>query len=450
MELGARNENNTINLQNEDCVAYFTGKKHEKKRVASYKDFEAFNNKYLQRLRILKKIMRRYYDGREKLKTIMKAEIKSRLNCNSDLLNVSCKLDDSGIVASKESLQVSNKTTIKNGCLSKEERCIQSRASVREKVSSMNATNGIKLKTQDIKESTRSIITIYKNNDDVFDASETPIKSSVDVVEANNTAAINSKIVQLENEIPKREESLEIKTNETSQRVTIYQCNKNQLPDIYIQSVEEINSKSQSVYVTEIKYWTKLDRVHIQPKILDKRSNLHSKKTHDNNNTNKRQKFADINKLKVSSLCAMTETKLVPPDRTFDRVHNWLKHSDFKCTTECSLLAQDKNDIAIETNLQDKLTDITSITKEIEGKLGNCKGNNVADANVIKADIGQVKSDSCDSINALKNNLKAQKSTVKYFNATPWEMYEDRVKSRSEPMQLFTTIIENEEIVRTN
>lgn len=231
--------------------------------------------------------------------------------------------------------------------------------------------------------------------------------------------------------------------------------------NILIRSIERIKSKG-TVFLTEIKYSKVSDRITItRPKI--NRNDLTKKNqepqsivnhNHRNNiNDFNCQLFTDFNnKLEVSPLCIMSETKIVPPDRTFQLVNNWLKHCDFNCSTECSLIANDKNLIPIETNIQDKLTDITSITKEIERKQSNEKSSKTLKDNKRLTNLQQNKTESSESMKAFKKNLKKQtvcKKQVNNNNVSPWNIYYDRRKSRSEPSNPFATIVENEEIVTT-
>lgn len=203
-------------------------------------------------------------------------------------------------------------------------------------------------------------------------------------------------------------------------------------PDVLIQSLERIEAKN--VCLTEIKYWSSLDRVTISPKIID---NWSKSQNFDAASSESRREFGyEVNKFKVPSLCTMSDKNAVSAEVTRDRVTKWLKHSDFDSATDCNMLKHEKPCPPVETNL-DVLTDITSITKEIERKLGNPTEM-------------QVKSESSESIAAFKNNLKLQKPVKKHSNTSSWELYHGRVRSRSEPRHEFATIVENEEAVCTS
>lgn len=409
----------------------------KKKQVGNFRNKETvlYVNDYLLRLRFLKKCMDQLYEN-------LKAH------------NIEHK---------KNSRNTSNRDT---------------KADKSKSLSSLNKTNCPRTQSDRSLQTTEDKINlIYKNDRNVF--------SSNEFFDDEESAQILSKkpshkrcfkekptlkIEKLENTIPEElyhlnfkaaqrrtpmqvNKSVTFKTcTKKSTHLTIYKTihsyknKKSKLSDILIRSIERI--KSSSAHVTEIKYSEITDRVTITlPKINDR--NLKNNASPYCNDQFKCQKFTNLNKFKVSSLCKMSGTKIVPPDRTFDRVNNWLKHCDFNCATECSLLAQDKNEIQVETNLQDKLTDITSITKEIERKLSaNTKETNAEKENLkSNSSMPQIK-ESSESIRMFKKNMKLQKSIRKNWNGSSWEMYHDRRRSRSEPINPFAVIVENEENVR--
>lgn len=236
------------------------------------------------------------------------------------------------------------------------------------------------------------------------------------------------------------------------------------LPDIVVRSFEQ--EDENSVSIREFKYWTESNHFSIQPKIRSKTTDLAIiVQNIDNNKLSCQRRFLGFKKLNVTSLCTMSSSKIVPPEQTFERVYNWISNSDFKSNTDCT--KQDKEDLVVETNLVDKLTDITSVTKQFDrnqyAKIVTEKRTEVikcvsedslkgSNTNLVSSN-HQLKSDSAESISMLVKNLKSEKNIKtlsKLSTYSPWEIYHGRLKSCSEPLGKFSTIAEGEETVRVS
>lgn len=167
---------------------------------------------------------------------------------------------------------------------------------------------------------------------------------------------------------------------------------------------------------------------------------------------------------KFKSFSNMSNIKDLGPNYAYQRVNEWIKKSDF----ENSFLFGDKleepePEIQIETNITDKLTDITSVTKEMELKKMNkesekkqiyvekCedeKFDNLVQTESSKD--GKVNEEtSLESISAFVQNLKNEiKCTEKVVTVSPWTLYEGRAKSKHECISKFSPISESDETVR--
>lgn len=137
----------------------------------------------------------------------------------------------------------------------------------------------------------------------------------------------------------------------------------------------------------------------------------------------------------------MSESKLLTPEQTYRRVHDWISKSDFVGNEtsfgdkieehECS------EHLNVETNILDKLTDITSVTKQIDSS-----------CNCLKPEAVEVKKDkSVESISSFVKSLKKDAKSLVKCSASPWALYEGRNKLKADLPQKFCSINEAEETV---
>lgn len=293
-------------------------------------------------------------------------------------------------------------------------------------------------------------------------------KSSKDTLENNNLEKSSTKMHCLEESIINQINLLEnerkmkkkLKFSSFIENKSISEPDV--LPDIVVRSFEQ--EDETSISIRELKYWTESNHFCILPKIRSKTTDLAViVQNIDNNQLSCQRKFLGLKKLNVTSLCTMSSSKLISPEQTFERVYNWISNSDFMSNIDCS--RQDKEDLIVETNLVDKLTDITSVTKQFDrnqyGKILTEKRTEVikflsedssknSETNLVSSN-HQLKSDSAESISMLVKNLKSEKNIKtlsKLSTYSPWEIYHGRLKSCSEPLGKFSTIAEGEETVR--
>lgn len=129
--------------------------------------------------------------------------------------------------------------------------------------------------------------------------------------------------------------------------------------------------------------------------------------------------FLDVNNFKFLYNRSMSDTKVISPELTYERILNWINLSDFK---EC----ENANDTS--TELIEKFSDITSVTKYEQ----TCK----------KESDEKKKKEFNDSMIELMEKLRSS-NIVQFSKVTPW----NKLCTVSETSLKFASINENEEIV---
>lgn len=169
-------------------------------------------------------------------------------------------------------------------------------------------------------------------------------------------------------------------------------------------------------------------------------------------------KFLDSDKLNMSNV------KELGPENTYERVNEWIKKSDFDNTFLFGdRLEEPVSELQVETNITDKLTDITSVTQGLdlkksagqeEEKLKNTGKEkkftvDTCQKEFCKKTIENTQSNSVESISTFVENLKKEvKNTEKIVTVSPWTLYEGKLKQKHENLSKFSPITENDEAVR--
>lgn len=164
-------------------------------------------------------------------------------------------------------------------------------------------------------------------------------------------------------------------------------------------------------------------------------------------------KFWDVDKL--MSVITMSKPKVtVLHEKQYNRTQEWVANSNFDALYTSGDKPDDKSEIQelnVETNLIDKLTDITSVTKHLEKRLQNSSPASKIEE-ICHPDGEQIfkdkNSNSVESIYKFIETLKNDPRVTSKPTLSPWTLYEGRAKTKGETPPNISAILEAEETVR--
>lgn len=147
----------------------------------------------------------------------------------------------------------------------------------------------------------------------------------------------------------------------------------------------------------------------------------------------------------------MSNNKILAPDESIAKVEGWIKSSNF--ANDSSPVNEYNEALKADIAADDSESAITSVTKQWEKKNAATHASmklNLADAIKIQNTSTVNSHESAESMTKLVETLKTNtiKGVSKIGSKPSWELYEGRTKSKSEPPDQFSTIIEAEESVR--
>lgn len=150
----------------------------------------------------------------------------------------------------------------------------------------------------------------------------------------------------------------------------------------------------------------------------------------------------------------MSNNKILAPVESLAKVEGWIKSSNFE--SESTIVSEYNEPLKPIENLKlsvdnDADTIVSSTTKE-ELQKTRSKANQTGKEDKVQYSSTVNSYESVESMTKLVETLKSNsmiKGVAKISSlSSPWQLYEGRAKSKSEPPDQFSTIIEAEESVR--
>lgn len=144
----------------------------------------------------------------------------------------------------------------------------------------------------------------------------------------------------------------------------------------------------------------------------------------------------------------MNNNKILAPDASLAKVEGWIKTSNFESQSNINSEFIEPLKPTTKSSVNDDSDSIiTSVTKE-EWLRKMSKVNQALETKAKYSPTSNSR-ESVESMAKLVETLKSSKAVTKINNiSSPWQLYEGRSKSKSEPPDQFSTIIEAEESVR--